>query len=169
MLSSPLPPFFLDTYSMLTSSMGCNALCMVVSFLVLWFICLNSLVHFRKGPEYLTSSTAQVIISLIRFLPDSFVSSNFLVLLSFISTCLMVSASRIPKYLFVSFYPTVLSLSRLGSSIPSVIYRLPLLIISIAHFSIPNSVPMPWMYILTAFIRAPISFSFFANSLMSST
>ena len=48
-----LPPFL--TYCLLTSSLGCNALCMVISFLVLWSICLcSSLVHFKNGPEYLT-------------------------------------------------------------------------------------------------------------------
>ena len=46
---------FLDTYNLSTSSLGCNDLCMVISFLVLWSICLSSsLVHLRKGPEYLT-------------------------------------------------------------------------------------------------------------------
>ena len=45
---------------------------MVISFLVLWSICLSSsLVHFRKGPEYLTRGTAQVFIPLIRFLLES--------------------------------------------------------------------------------------------------
>ena len=49
------------------SSLGCNALCMVISFLVLSFICLNSsLVHFRKCPKYLRG-TAQVFVPLIRF------------------------------------------------------------------------------------------------------
>ena len=60
MLASPLPPSFLDIYSMSTSSLGCYALCMVMRFLVLSSICLSSsLVHFRKGPEYLTRGTAQ--------------------------------------------------------------------------------------------------------------
>ena len=55
MLASPLPPSFLDTYCLSTSFLGYSALCMVISFLVLWSICLNSLlVHFRKGPEYRT-------------------------------------------------------------------------------------------------------------------
>ena len=35
MLASRLPPSFLDTYSLSTSSLGCNALCMVIIFLVL--------------------------------------------------------------------------------------------------------------------------------------
>ena len=84
MLAYPLPPSFLGTYSLSTSSLGCNALCMVVSFLVLWSICLSSsLVHLRKGPAYLMRGTAQVFIPLIRFLPESFVSSSFLVILRY--------------------------------------------------------------------------------------
>ena len=142
MLASPLPPSFLDTYNLSTSSLGCNALCMVISFLVLWSICLSSsLVHLRKDPEYLTRGTAQVFIPLMRFLLENFVSSSFRVLLrysfrivSFICTCLMVSASKMPKYSKVSFSSSVLILSWFGSSIPSVICRLPLFMTS-ASFS----------------------------------
>ena len=77
-LANPLSPSFLGTYSLSTSSLGCNALCMFVSFLVLWSIYLSSsLVHLRKGPEYLTRGTAQVFIPLIRFLIFSFVSSYY--------------------------------------------------------------------------------------------
>ena len=54
MLASPFPPF-LDTYSLTMLSLGCKALGMVISFLVLCSICLSSsLVHFKNGPEYLT-------------------------------------------------------------------------------------------------------------------
>ena len=172
MLASPLPPSFLDTYNLSTSSLECNALCMVISFLVfsLLSICLSySLVHFKKGPEYLTSETAQVFIHVIRFLLHSFVSSSFLVLLrysflifSFISTCLMVPASKMPKYLYVSFYPSVLILSWFGSFVPSVRCRWPLFISSMAHFSMPNSTSVSWLFILTACIRISSSFSFFA-------
>ena len=84
MLASRLPPSFLGTYSLSTSSLGCSALCMVISFLVFWSICpCSSLVYIRKGPEYLTRDTAQVLIRLIRFLLLSFVSSSFLVLLRY--------------------------------------------------------------------------------------
>ena len=61
-----------------------------------------------------------------------------------------------------------LFLSCFSSSIPSVSCRLPLFITSIAHFSMPNSIPMSRLYILTVCIRVSSSFSFFANSLMSS-
>ena len=53
---------------------------MVIDFLVLWSICLSSLVLFKKDPEYLTRVTAQVFVPLIRFLLNSFVSCCFLVL-----------------------------------------------------------------------------------------
>ena len=87
MLASPLPPSFLYRYSLSTSSLGCNALYMVISFLVLWSIFLSpSLVHLRKGPEYLTRGTAQVLIPLMRFLLESFVSSSFCVLLRYSSS-----------------------------------------------------------------------------------
>ena len=55
LLASFLPPSFLDTYSQSTSSLSCKALCIVMNFLVLRFICWSSsLVHFKNGPEYLT-------------------------------------------------------------------------------------------------------------------
>ena len=63
-MASPLPPSILDTYCLSTSSLGCNALCMVISFLILWSICLSSsLVYFKNSPEYLMRGTAQVFIS----------------------------------------------------------------------------------------------------------
>ena len=131
MLAGPLPPSFLETYSLSTSSLGYNALCIVISFLVLWSICLSSsMVHLRKGPEYLTRGTAQVFIPLISVLLLSFVSSSFLVLLrysfwifSFISACLMVLASKMPNYLLASFSASVFILSSFGSSIPSLLFQ----------------------------------------------
>ena len=51
----------------------CKALCIVISFLVLWSICLSSfLVHFKNGLEYLMREPAQVFIPFIRFLLYSF-------------------------------------------------------------------------------------------------
>ena len=53
--ASPLSPSLLDTHSLSTSSLGCNTLGMIISFLVLLSICLSSsLVHFTNGPEYIT-------------------------------------------------------------------------------------------------------------------
>ena len=148
MLTSPLPPSFLDTYSLSMSSLGCNALCMGISFLVLWSICLSSsLVHFKKGPEYLTRETAQVFIPLwfiplMWFLPHSYVSSTLRVLLRY-------------SFLIFSFISTI--------SILSVTCRLPLFITSMAHFSMPNSTPMSWLYILNTCIRVSRCFSLFCK------
>ena len=102
--TSHLLPTFLDTYILSTSSLGCNALCLVISFLVLWFICLCSMFHFKMGPEYLTRDRAQEFIPLISFLFESFASSSsrYSLIFSFISTYLMVSTSKMPKYLHVS-------------------------------------------------------------------
>ena len=129
MQTNPLPPSFFDTYSLSTYSLGCNTLCMVISFLVLWSICLSSsLIHIRKGPEYLRRCTTLEFIPLIRFRLETFVSNSFLVplryisflILSFLCTCLIVSASKMPSYLSVYFSPNVLILSWIDSSIPSV-------------------------------------------------
>ena len=69
MLWSLLPPSFLDTYSLSMSCIGCKVLFIVISFLVLWFIYWNSsLVCLKNGSEYLTRRTAQVFISLMRYL-----------------------------------------------------------------------------------------------------
>ena len=129
----------------------------------------------EKGSRISNECTAQVFIPFIRFLLVSFVWSSFLVLLQysfwilpFISTCLMVSASKMPNYLLVSFSPSVQILSLIGCSIPSVRCHLPLFITLMAHFSMPNSIPTSWLYILTACIWVYSSFSFFANSLISS-
>ena len=156
---NPLPPSFF--IHIVCQHHLCDVMLytyMVISFLVLWSIRLCfSLVHFKMGPEYLTMGTAQVFITLIRFLLKSFVSSSFLVLLGysfwifpFIFTCLMVSASKMLKYLKVSFSPSVLILSWFGSSIQSVLCRFPLFIPSIAHFSMPDSIRTSWLYNLTA-------------------
>ena len=83
-LVRPLPFSFLDIYRLSMSSLGCNALCMVISFLVLWSICLSSsLVHLKNGPGHLTRKTALLFIPLIRFWLYSFVSSSFLVFLRY--------------------------------------------------------------------------------------
>ena len=153
MLASPLPSSFLDRYRLSTPSLGYNALCMVISFLVLWSVCLSSsLVHLRKGPEYLPSGTAQVFIPLIRFLLYSFVSSSSPEIFFFINflfyLCLFDGVSLQDVQVFVGFlFSSLLILSWFGSSIPSVRCLLPLFITSMVHFSMPYSHP----YVLTVY------------------
>ena len=105
--ASPQPPSFLDTYNLSTSSLGCNALCMVISFLVRWSICLRfSQGHFKNGPEYLTRGIARAVTPYIRFILYSFVSSSFLIhlrysfnIFSLISTCLFDHDNMINNFL----------------------------------------------------------------------
>ena len=54
-----------------------------------------------------------------------------------------------------------------GSSTPSVICHLQLFLTSMVHFSMPNSIPISWLYIFTVCIRVSNPFSFLAKSLMS--
>ena len=84
MLLGPLPPSFLDTYSLSVLSVGYKTLYIVITFLVLWSICLSSsLVHFKNCPEHLTRGTALLFIPLMRFLQWNLVLCSFLVHLWF--------------------------------------------------------------------------------------
>ena len=176
MLASLVPPFFLDTYTLSTSSLGCNALWLVISFLLLCSNCLSSsLVHLKKESRITFERYSPSIYSFDEVSSREFCLEYFLVLLkysfwilSFICTFFMVSASKMTKHLYVSFSPSVLILSWFGSSIPSIRCHLTLFITSMAHYSTPNSIPMFWLYILTSSIRVSNSCSSFANSLMSS-
>ena len=79
------------------SFLGCNTFCIIVNFLVLWSICLSSLLdQFKNGPKYLTRGTVRVFIPLMSFPLQSLVSRSFFVLLwsfflifSFISNCVL--------------------------------------------------------------------------------
>ena len=59
-------------------------------------------------------------------------------------------------------------MSLFSGSIPSVSCHLPLFITCMSHVFMTNSLPISWLYILTACIRVSSSFSYFANSLTSS-
>ena len=166
MLVSPLRSSLLDTYSLSTSSLGCHALFMVISFLVLWSIILSSsLVHFKNCPEYLRRQPRYLSLSqgscnrfmyrVIFWLLWDTVFKFF----SFISRCLMVSASNISKYFKASFSPSVL-ITWFGSSTHSVICGLPLFISSMVHFSMQKSISISWLYILIVCVGVSNAFSF---------
>ena len=62
-LVSRVSPSFFDTYILSTSSLGCRAICIVISFLVLWSICLGFLwstsrmapsILWGRQPKYLS-------------------------------------------------------------------------------------------------------------------
>ena len=62
---------------------------------------------------------------------------------SFISCCLMLSASNIPKYLLVPFSPSVLMTTWFGSSTPSVMCRFSLLIFLSQMSNCKHGFPWP--------------------------
>ena len=60
---------FLNKYCLSTSSLGGNALYIVMCFLSFWSIYRSSsLIHFKNCPEYLTRKTVEAFLSLMRFL-----------------------------------------------------------------------------------------------------
>ena len=69
----------------------------------------------------------------------------------------------LPIFASTSKFPFLRFFSWFGNSIPSIICRFPLLTICIAHFSMPNSTLISWLYILTAFIRVSDSFSIYSK------
>ena len=155
-----LRAFFFPLFHVHMSSVGCKFLCIVISFLAFWFIFLSSLVHFKNGPEYLSRKTVQVFILLMGVLLKSLVSRSVLVRLRYsyifspISACLMVSTPNTFKYLYFFYSPSILILSWKGSSIPFVIGLFPLLVISMAHFSVLNFIPISWLYFVIACISS---------------
>ena len=115
--------------------------------------------RFKNGPEYLTRETVlwwsycfwAFGFKKFFFFCSSRVRFSYF---SLISSFLTVSASNIP------YFPSVLMLSWFGSSIPSFDSLSPRFIMSIAHFSMSNSIPISWMYVLIVCINLQ-SFSFF--------
>ena len=136
MQANLLPPSFLDTYSRSTSSLGCNALCMVISFLVLWSICLISSLVEGYSPSIYSFDK----FSAREFCVELFPSSPEIFFLNFI----------FPLYLFdgVSLQDSQVFVGVVFSErsnlvlILSVRCRLPLFMTSRAHFSMPNSITM---------------------------
>ena len=95
---------FFSWHLQFISFLRCKAYCIVINFLIFWSICQSSFInHLKNCLEYLTRENTQLFISLMKYLLKCLVSRSFLVLLRctfpFISACLMVSVSNVPKYL----------------------------------------------------------------------
>ena len=163
--------FFLDTYSLSTSFLVCNSLCVFISVLDLCSISLSSsLVHFKNGPVYLTMKTARVFIPSIKFLLYSFVSGSFtrspeILFLNFLFHRRLFNGVSLQysKVILGFLFSKLSNFSGLGSSVPSVKYCFSLFISFLFHF--PSVYPDS---IFLLGIRVSNSFSFFANSSMSS-
>ena len=156
MLPSHLLSSFPDTYILSTSSPGCKGSSCSIVFLfsspfaydLHWFTSRMIRVYYEGDSPVIYPFDNISAIVVFWLLWDTLF--NFF---SFMSTCLMVSPFNIPKYLQVSFSSSVLINTLFCSSTPSVVCCLLLFITSMAHFSMPNSIPISWLYILTICIR----------------
>ena len=163
-LVSLLPASFRDTYRLSMSPLGCKTLCMVISFLFLRFICLCSPLQEWSRVSYEVYNPS--IYPFDKVPAIEFVSSSFQVLLKYSFLIFFfhfhlcdVSTSKMPNYLYASFSLCFLIITWFGCSTPSVMCRL-LVFIKMVHFSMPNSIPISWLYIPTVFIRVSSSFCF---------
>ena len=136
-LNPGLPDHWWTLYSLYLCH-GCKALCIVITILILWSLCLSSsFVYVKKGPENLTRGTAQALTFLLQTLIREvflFFWDTLSLLFSSFPVCLIVSAFDIPWYLLFSFFPRVMIVSWFGSSIPSFVSLLTLFINNVAHF-----------------------------------
>ena len=122
-----------------------------------------SLVHFKNGTEYLTKGGGKPwCLSLwwgsccwVKF-REAFLLVWDILLLFCLYLCLIVSASNIPKLMWFIFSPSILILSWFGCSLPSVICLFSLFIMSIEHFSMPNSIDCIFLlFVLESLILFP--------------
>ena len=141
------------------SSPGCKVMCIVINFLVLWSICpSSSLVHFKNiCPE----------LPLMTFLLQSLVSWRFFVRLRysgpyFFFHIRLFDGIRFQYYqVLVIFFLSKSSDSFLIWQFYSFSFCLfPFFIMSVTHFSIPNSIPISWLYILIVCVSLQFFFIF---------
>ena len=156
--------FPLLLYSLSMSSLGCKALCIIQSFPF-------------SGPF------VELLMSILRMVPSILQRGQLRCLSLWWDFCYVVRFRVVFSffrdiiiYFFLfhfrlfdgvrfqfsqefvgSFSASVLIFSWSSSSIRSVICRFSLLIISIAHFSVPNSTPISSLYVHIACIRVPSS------------
>ena len=171
MLASPLSPSFWRIHSVYMIF----RMCIFINFLVLKPMFLSSsLVYIKNSSKYHKRGKSRYLLfwwnlsnrAWFRKVFSFFLDFPFL-FFPFISTCLIISASKIPIYLKFFFYLSVRMFSWFGCSIRSAVSLFPLFIISKAYFSMLNSTSIFWLYIIVC-IRVSSSFSFFTNTFLSS-
>ena len=98
-----------------TSSLRRKGLCIIMNFLVLWFIrWSSSLVHFKNGSEYLMKGQPSC---LMRFLLCSLVSSNFLVLFMYFKNIIIIIPLRVFHTSFSWWFPREFEWQQTSSSL----------------------------------------------------
>ena len=118
-------------------------MCIDINFPVLWSFGLSFfLVHFKNATRW----TVQVFIPLMRF-PLLFCSSGIIFSYFFHHLHLFDGVHfQDSQVLVVSFLPSILMLSWFDISILSIVSLFLHFILSIAHFSMPNSIPTSWLF-----------------------
>ena len=138
-----------------------------------WSICISSLLHFKNDRKYLRVQSrylslwwyfCYMVLSQVAlwFSWDSLFC--FFFHLHFFDDVSFQCSQIFVGFLFSESSDFFL----IYSSIPFVMCCFTLFIISMTHFSMPNSIPTCWLYILTGCVRVCNSLSFFENSLISS-
>ena len=159
-LSWILPLTFLNIYSLFISSLGYMVLCIAMWLRVLFSICWSSsLVYIRRSRVSDERDSSD-----ISFWSDFCDIVCFLVPLEIPFLKFFFRLHLFDDLRFrvvVRFFSKRSDFSWFCNSIPSVICRFPLFIISKAYFSMPNSTPLSYIYIRSLFVlRFPILFRF---------
>ena len=157
-LASPRPPF-LDSFSLSILSLRSKALFIVINFLALWFIFLSPfLLCFNNASWYLTKCTYPWVF-------EKFPSSSEIVFSLFFPLRLLNDVYFQYSRVLVIFF-----LFKYTNGFLSFVFLFLLLFLSfltfitfMAHFSMPNSIRISWLYILIVYIN--VSGSFFLNFL----
>ena len=131
---------------------------MVNNFLVFLSIACNSLfLQLTNANEYLNRDTAQVLTPRTKFPPFNFDFETFLIFLTysfetfnFTFSSKNLFASKVSKCLQLSPFCNNLITLPSGYSIPTDITIFPFSITDIAHYSIPNSIPISSLKTRTA-------------------
>ena len=164
MKASFLPPFFLENHSLSISSLGCKAFCIVISLLsfALFFEVLPSSI-LRIVPCILPVLPPRCLYLFMKFLLGSLVSHSSELLFKFFLSSPLVWLCPLPIFPSICKFPISERSDFFywfGSSVPSVICIFPLFIRIMAHFPIPNSIPISWLHIFIEYIRVSDSFLF---------
>ena len=152
----PFHLFFLTHVSCL----GYKLLC-IINFLAFWSICLNSfLVHFKNGPEYLTSGTALVFILVVELGFKKLSGSSERLFLNFFFLLRLFYEVRFQysQLLVLVLFSKRFNFSWFGNSVISVVF----LFFSLwAQHIFLSQIPFVYPgFIFLLFLLVPIFFSF---------
>ena len=145
----------------------CEALCIVINFLVLWFICLSSfLIHLKNGTKYPTRGTTQLFIPLMRFLLQRLALRSFLIRLRYSFLSFLFDGVRLQysQVIGIFFFCKSTDASLIRKFYYFCCFSFPTFHYEQGTFLMPNSISTSWLKILIC-ILVSSSFSFLVNVL----